>query len=469
MTAPVLDPSLHRAPLRTVVRVSLCAAAALALPSMPARAQQASRGTRDTTLANGLEVKVLEDHSAPLATVLVTVRTGAFTQQPDEAGLSHVYEHMLFRTYKLDPSKFDEDAANLKAVYNGVTNEDNVSYYMLLPSENTDKAIAQLAYLVTRVHFRDKDLDEELPVILDELARDAADPDGRLARKEDRVLWGDSWYLKDPGGDSTSLKHVTLTRLEEYSKRYYVPNNAALFVTGDVDAEDVFHAAADHFGGWRREDDPFAGDTLPPMTPLSASQVVVVTSEAPEATVRIEFQGPGLDRDPTAAEAMARLVDILNDPGSRFRRDMVGNGPFRELECDFDKGLSSGTVVFEGTADLARVTEAARTLSDTLNDLTAYLAGGDSASGRVKNLEDLDLALTLEDGATLAPYLAKLWGRGEFLDLEHPYDSNQSKAADVLGAARTYLEGRPRVIGVTVPGPLAEEVRTKIQAGEGQR
>ena len=113
--------------------------------------------------------------------------------------------------------------------------------------------------------------------------------------------------------------------------------------------------------------------------------------------------------------------------------------------------------------------EAARTLSDTLNDLTAYLAGGDSASGRVKNLEDLDLALTLEDGATLAPYLAKLWGRGEFLDLEHPYDSNQSKAADVLGAARTYLEGRPRVIGVTVPGPLAEEVRTKIQAGEGQR
>jgi zinc protease len=467
MTAPMVDPSLSRASARTVTRVLLGAAASLFVFSAPAHAQQPPHGVRDTTLANGLEVRVLEDHSAPLATVLVAVRTGAFTQRPNEAGLAHVYEHMLFRTYKMDPGKFDEEAANLKAAYNGETSEETVQYYMMLPSENTDKAIDQLAHLVTRARFRDKDLDEELPVVLDELARDAADPDGQLAREEDRALWGDSWYRKDVGGDSTSLKHVTLSRLQEYFDRYYVPNNAALFVTGDVDAEQVFRAAADHFGGWDRKADPFAGDTLPPMTPLSASQVVVVTSAATEATIRVEFQGPGLDRDPAAAEAMARLVDILDEPGSRFRRDMVGNGPFRELECDFAKSRSAGTVVFVGTAALDRATEAARTLSDTLNDLTAYLTGGDTASGGVKSLEDLDRALALEEGATLAPYMATLWGRGEVLDLSTSH-ARKVSAADVLGAARTYLEGRPRVIGVIVPGPLAEQVRTGIKSAEGK-
>ncbi len=156
---------------------------------------------------------VLEDHSVPLATVLVAVRNGAFTQRPGKRGIAHVYEHMLFRTYKGNPSKFGEDASYLKAASNGQTEEGVVFYYMLLPSEKVDQAIEQLARLVTRERFRERDLQQEMPVILDELARDASDPANRLRRMEDRDLWGSDWYRKDVGGDSTSLKNVTLARL----------------------------------------------------------------------------------------------------------------------------------------------------------------------------------------------------------------------------------------------------------------
>src|SRR5438034_1111154 len=82
---------------------------ALTLPGFPTpvRAQQSPLGRfiRQTRLDNGLDVIVVENHAVPLATVLVTVRNGAFTQEPAERGLAHLYEHVLFRSYKGDPRR----------------------------------------------------------------------------------------------------------------------------------------------------------------------------------------------------------------------------------------------------------------------------------------------------------------------------------------------------------------------------
>src|SRR2546422_5457876 len=88
-------------------------ALALTLPGLatPARAQQPplARFIHRTTLDNGLDIVVAENHAVPLATVLVAVRNGAFTQEPAERGLAHLYEHVLFRSYKGDPNAFGRD------------------------------------------------------------------------------------------------------------------------------------------------------------------------------------------------------------------------------------------------------------------------------------------------------------------------------------------------------------------------
>ena len=90
----------------------------LTLPGFatPARAQQPplARVIHRTTLDNGLDIVVAENHAVPLATVLVAVRNGAFTQEPAERGLAHLYEHVLFRSYKGDPNAFGRAAGRLK-------------------------------------------------------------------------------------------------------------------------------------------------------------------------------------------------------------------------------------------------------------------------------------------------------------------------------------------------------------------
>ena len=83
--------------------------AAFAAPRTPLFAAQDSSLTRlvhQATLENGLQVIVVENHTVPLATVLVAVRNGAFTQDSADQGLAHLYEHMLFHSYRHDPSAF---------------------------------------------------------------------------------------------------------------------------------------------------------------------------------------------------------------------------------------------------------------------------------------------------------------------------------------------------------------------------
>src|SRR2546422_6832457 len=134
-------------------------ALALTLPGLatPARAQQPplARFIHRTTLDNGLDIVVAENHAVPLATVLVAVRNGAFTQEPAERGLAHLYEHVLFRSYKGDPNAFGRAAGRLNATSNGFTSSEVVSYFLMRSEEHTSELQSRL-HLVCRLLLEKK-------------------------------------------------------------------------------------------------------------------------------------------------------------------------------------------------------------------------------------------------------------------------------------------------------------------------
>src|SRR5689334_21246221 len=74
---------------------ALGACAQLTSASKPASTLK--EGTLRTTLDNGLKVILVEDHSAPVVALNVWVRTGSADEMPSEAGMAHVFEHMLFK------------------------------------------------------------------------------------------------------------------------------------------------------------------------------------------------------------------------------------------------------------------------------------------------------------------------------------------------------------------------------------
>ncbi|HTN83804.1 MAG TPA: insulinase family protein, partial [Sorangium sp.] len=79
--------------------IALSAIAALVASTAAAPAQRATLDAivHRQTLANGLDVVVIENHAVPIATVEIVVKTGAMSQGPDDQGVPHLFEHMLFK------------------------------------------------------------------------------------------------------------------------------------------------------------------------------------------------------------------------------------------------------------------------------------------------------------------------------------------------------------------------------------
>jgi len=88
------------------------------------------------TLANGMKVIVLEDHSIPNATLFIFWRVGSRNEVPGITGLSHFFEHMMFNgAAKYGPKQFDRVMEAHGGSNNAFTSEDVTAYFDNFPVE----------------------------------------------------------------------------------------------------------------------------------------------------------------------------------------------------------------------------------------------------------------------------------------------------------------------------------------------
>src|SRR5215208_3499612 len=149
-------PSPPRAARRPATIIALLLLVLAAWEPLVAQRAELEQRIRRDTLPNGLEIIVVENHGVPLATIEAVARNGSFTQSPTYEGLSHLYEHMFFKsnaTYPL-PEQFVARASELGAVFNGTTQEERVNYYLTVPSDSTMPAMAFLASALRSPLFR---------------------------------------------------------------------------------------------------------------------------------------------------------------------------------------------------------------------------------------------------------------------------------------------------------------------------
>ncbi|HEX6534833.1 MAG TPA: pitrilysin family protein [Gemmatimonadaceae bacterium] len=446
---------------------TLLACAVLALAAPPAAAQGRSalhRALVHDSLPNGLQVIVLENHTVPLATLEVVVRNGAFTQSPSEEGYAHLFEHLLFRAYGWGNASFGIAATHLDAAYNGETREENVSYYLLLPSSNLESGLHLLARLVEHPRFGSGDLDRERAVVIDEMSRDGSDPVRALREEVDERLWGSAWSYKDLIGTADVIRAATPKRLERVFERFYVPNNAALVIGGDVDPARAIEVARRAFGGWDRAPDPFAGWHEPTIPPLRQSQAVVVTSpDAANATIVMEWQGPSVLRDREATYAADVLSDVLASPMSNFQQHLVGSGTFQSVSIGYQTLARTGPIVLTAVTRRDRLRPALIALGTELMQLadSGYITPEELAAA--KKAREVRSAFELESGTSMAHTLAYWWSVAG-LDYYESYVASMARCTprQIRDYARTYIVNRAASIGVLTTPDLATDAQRAV-------
>jgi len=288
-------------------------------------AAQLPPGLSTKTLANGLEVFVFQNSNVPLATVEIAFRCGAIAQTPDNAGLFHLYEHMLFKGNEAFANEAAFNAAMTElgvSGWNGGTSDEYVNYYVTVPSDKTQKGIAFWASAIRAPTLDPAELEIEKNVVLNEVKGYYADPNRLLDQAITNRLFSAYPWRRDVSGAEPVLKNATVAQLRAIQQTYYVPNNAALIVSGDVDPAQVFAWAQDSFGSWKAGADPWA--TKAPAHPFltqGARFWYAHESQYPGfAAVNLRLRGPDVLADDASTYAADVWLGLLDKPDGRFKK-----------------------------------------------------------------------------------------------------------------------------------------------------
>ena len=441
-----------------MVRVALTALLGLVVASalgtaLLAQPRPAASIIRRDSLDNGMQVIVVENHSVALATAHIVFRGGAMTQTADLQGVPHLFEHMLFKSYRgSEDGGFDRDASLSKAAYNGATSDEAVSYTMWLPSDKLGECVQMLADLVRDPQFLDKDLQTERFVVRNEMQRAQSNPEYLLSAAVEQGLWG-SWYpRKNTIGNDVSLFAVNPTTLKQLYQKWYVPNNAALIVTGDVQAEKVFGEARKHFGRWKRAADPFVANPIPRPPPFDSVQAYVYTHAVQTVTVQMNWRGPDLRSDSIGALDADAFVDLLNAEDSQLQRLLVDTGNFQSASFSHSTYRNGSELQFRGITTPDKLLLALGLLGSELGKLTAPEYFDANALIAAAKRRRVGQVLALEESSSFASSLGDIWATaGLDFFLRHDAAVGTRTPVTISAFAGRYIAKKPYVLGVLTP------------------
>jgi zinc protease len=436
--------------------------------SASAQRSELERFIHRKVLANGLVVIVVENHGVPLVTVEAIVKNGAFTQSPEYEGLAHMYEHMFFKANDdyPDPDGVMSRASMLGAIFNAETHEEEVNYYLTLPSDSLDGGLRLLSSALQKPRFLATELASEKQVVLGEYDRAESEPFWHLDQAMSKALWGGAFSRKNTIGSRGVIQRVTPDQMRTIQRRYYVPNNTALIIAGDVTPTDAIARAERLFGSWQRGDDPFVTDPIPPVPPLVRDAGVFVEQDVGAATVFIQWQGPSVSADAQSTFVADVFSDYLNLPGSEFQRRLVDSGLWQgRVVVNYYTLDHVGPITVSGQTtpdklrealpamirELKRVAEPGYFTAEKLEEVKAHRAT-DSAFGRER---------TSGFSHTLG-----FWWSVIGLDYYFNYvdEMARQRPTDLVQYARRYILDKPHVIGVLL-SPEARR-RTAISQDE---
>src|SRR5258705_6782133 len=451
---------------RTTLAAALCLLAVASLPLAAQRAELERRIKRDT-LPNGLEIIVVENHGVPLVTIEANARNGSFTQSPTYEGLSHLYEHMFFKSNASypQPEQFVARASELGAVFNGTTQEERVNYYLTVPSDSTMPAMAFLASALRNPLFRGDELERERAVVIGEYDRAESDPGYALQTAMGKTLWGAAWSRKNPLGERAVILKTTPEQMRTIQRKYYVPNNTALIVAGDVTPDSVFAAARRLFGDWPRAANPFVTDPIPPVPSLQGNKGIIVEQPVNAVYVMVQWQGPGAHADVPATYAADVFSDVLNQPGSRFQRNLVDTGLWQSINVNYYTLNQVGPITIGGAVAPGKLREAVAALDRELLEVVkpGYITV-DAVDG-VKRQRIVGTMESLERSSGFAHQLG-FWWAVTGLDYFFGYVDTMANQTpeDLRRYASRYILGKSRVTGVL----LSPETRRALKLTESE-
>lgn len=196
---------------------------------------------KEYTLKNGLEVIVVEEHKAPVATFQVWYRSGSKDEPAGKSGISHLLEHMMFKgTSRYGPSELSRVVQRNGGTDNAYTTKDYTVYFELFSSDRITLAFDLEADRMQNLLLDQKEVLSERSVVMEERRlRYEDDPQNSLFEEVVAAAFKVHPYRRPVIGWMSDLNSIERDDLYSHYRTHYSPNNAVIVIVGDVDNDDL--------------------------------------------------------------------------------------------------------------------------------------------------------------------------------------------------------------------------------------
>jgi zinc protease len=422
-----------------------------------------------TTLPNGLQVILHEDHSTPIVVANTWYHVGSGDEKPGRTGFAHLFEHVMFMGSQNVPvGQFDKWLEAVGADNNGTTNTDRTNYYEVLPSNALPLALWLDADRMGRLLpvMDQAKLDLQRDVVKNE-RRQRYDntPYGRAGEMIMAALFPAAHpYHWTTIGSMTDLSAASLEDVKEFFRTYYAPNNATLVIAGDFNRDSALTWVQRYFGdiprGSRTPERPVVPAFTVPRDTFLVMEDKVTLPRLYETWHSVKLFHP----DDAALDVLADV--LAGDKNSRLYKRLVFD---MQVAQDVNAFQSSGrldgyfqitvtakpgqlpsrmlALVTEEVGRIAREGVTPRELARSLNSRRAsFLDNLSSVLGKSNQLASYDYTAGTPD------YVQQDLARYEKIT-----------AADVQRVAAEYLN-KPKVVLTVVP-----EGRRQLMATGGAK
>ena len=259
-------------------------------------------------LDNGLQVVLLEDHSAPVVALQTWVRFGSADEDPAVAGIAHVFEHMLFKGTERFPN--GEIAALIEGAggsVNAWTNYDETVYHVTLSSRFWETGFDVLSDAVLHSFFDPTELEREKEVVLEEFRRSKDSPDHEIAERLFDLTFTTHPYRRPIIGFEETVRPIQRDDMLRVFNTWYVPNNMIFVAVGDFDSDTMLRTVEGRFGAV-----PAAALPARPRADEPAqAQPRVLAFPFRAELARVEIALPSVEATDPQTPALDLLSDLL--------------------------------------------------------------------------------------------------------------------------------------------------------------
>ena len=407
-------------------------------------------------LANGLEVLVLEDHTIPFTTIEIACKNGSFTEDSNYNGLSHLYEHLFFKSNKDYKTQDDylKEVSDLDISFNGQTREEIVTYYFTLPKDNTQKGLRFMNSAIRYPLFKNKDMQKENSTVDAEFQRHESSPYYMLIDTLDHMLWGNNYSRKNIIGNHNIILTATPDKMEIIKNKYYYPNNCLLVIAGDVEHTEVFPQVESIFNSWKPSNkDPFTQWPIPEMQPLPQNKFAVLESQLAQVPLLVlRWQGPDTRNDLQATYTADVFSYILNQRLSKLTQALEDKGLATSAMVNYYSQKYTGPITLSLSPNPAKLKECYQAIQYEIDkwDDDSYIT--DQQIDRAKK----NLYITQVEEREEVQHYADLlcfWWASASIDYYTFYWENLNKVTrqDIKDYVRKYIRGKPFCAGLMVP------------------